>query len=190
MARKFLDDIRAAIDSQMPDNTVGAITPAIMRATLKDVIDSTIQDEAALLGNVTTSVTATPTWTPVPAAFWTSVIGGDATFLKMSQGAGTITGATVAGWSYTLQGVANLEAQNNADIEFAIGRGGAQFGQPITVTGRGAGRPIYARCFCIDISAQANSVYQLLVRSPTGANETISIINGALIGTINPTNNP
>ena len=48
MARRFLDDIRADIASQLPDNTVGAITPAIVRGLLNDIIASTVQDEVAM----------------------------------------------------------------------------------------------------------------------------------------------
>ena len=194
MARRFLDDLRADIINYIIDNDAGLITPAQVRTALLDIIDSTIQDEGAIIADHTAgapySFTATPTWTALPTAIWNGEVGGDADFVKVNEAGGEISSSSTAGWTYVLQGVISIVAANNADIEFAIGTDGDPTGTPITVTGRGSNRPVYGRCFRYDVSALANSSYQLFVRSPTGGSEAIEVDYVALICVIQPTNNP
>jgi len=117
MTRKFLDTLKTEMSGvgRIEDNTTGLVSPADVRAVLTDIIDSTVQDEASLKS------TAAFTGYSMPATY--AVIGGsgvydaetgdDGDFLNNDLTAGTITGTSVAGYSYvvdasiTLSNVAN-----------------------------------------------------------------------------------
>ena len=117
MTRKFLDTLKTEMSGvgRIEDNTTGLVSPADVRAVLTDIIDSTVQDEASLKS------TAVSTGYTMPDAY--AVIGGsgvydaetgdDGDFLNNDLTAGTITGTSVAGYSYvvdasiTLSNVAN-----------------------------------------------------------------------------------
>ena len=65
MARRFLDDVRADIQSLLPDNITGEISPADMRTLLTDITDSTIQDECIITGDVGATFALTGAFQPI-----------------------------------------------------------------------------------------------------------------------------
>jgi len=189
MARRFLDDIRAAIDAQMPDNTVGAITPAIMRTTLKDMIDSTIQDEAFIYGTTPTQINLTAAWVPVPVSFFQYQLGGDPDFLKINLATASITTAATAGFTYEAIAIVNMEAAQNNEAEFAIAINGVVSGLRVEVVGRGPGRSVNGIARDLSVSTPSNAVYTLMARAPSGGVSAI-LVSAGLAVTVLPTNNP
>jgi hypothetical protein len=95
MALKFIQDIKTEINTLLPDNSVGLITPALMRTVLQDMTDSLYTRAAALQGNheavpVPQLLTAIPTNYPAlynqlfnlnPSQFDADLVAGTITLL-------------------------------------------------------------------------------------------------------------
>lgn len=186
MARQFLDDLRTRIVNELPDNSVGLITPEIMRDLTRDIIDSTVQDEGAINGPGQTGVALTGTYQNLGG--YSSSQGGDGTFVKLDVGLGQIVTATTAGFTYEVLAAVSFEGSTNDEYEFAIGINGAPGAYQPSVTGRGPGRPssVYLRAY--QTSLPSDSVITVMARSPDNA--TIDVTDIILGAIILPTNNP
>ena len=190
MTRRFLDDIRADIASQMPDNTLGLITPAIVRNLLNDIIDSTIQDECGIVTSVPVAGFAvTTTFTPITTAVFTQDIGGDGSFLTVNAAGGNITLSSTAGFAYSVVAAISFEAPNNDEIEIVVLVDGVPKPYSPLGTGRGNNRPVTVYVDAIINPAPASALVQVGLRAPAGA--TTILIEDCVLGvTIQPTNNP
>lgn len=92
MTMKFLQQVGTEIVTNMPDNSVGAITPAIMRVTLQDMLDSLYPRSAAVVADraavpVAQALTTVPTNYP---ALYNGLIQTDPAVVAGNVAAGTI----------------------------------------------------------------------------------------------------
>lgn len=193
MTRKFLDDVRAEIDVNFPDNTTGAITPALTRSTLHDIVDSTVSDEALIAGAPeVTGYALTTTFSALTTGLYSAEAGGDGSFLTTNIAAGNITTSPTAGFTYSVSAALTVQAANNEIVEMAIMVNGVASRFQPSITGRGTNdRPVsvYIEAFVNGADSTANSVIQICARMPDGAG-TISIDDVILNVTIKPTNDP
>lgn len=189
MARGFLDPIRTRIAALYV--TGGGIEAPTEGSLMLDLLDSSIQDEAAIASNI--SSIAVPTavaWTPLTTGIYDTSVGGDADFLKVDVVAGTITTSATAGFTYILEGVISFsDVSSNTAIEFSILADGVQVGFIAAMTGGGGARPRTASFSHVILSASTNAVYTIGVQTPAAIN-SIDIISIGLSATIQPTNNP
>lgn len=196
MARRFLDDVRADIISGFADNTTGLITAAAMRQITRDMVDSSVDDEAGITAVATLPLTFTvpATFTPLNGALagatlFDVTIGGDGEFLIPQATQGAIVTASTPGFTYVSEAVIQLEMANNAEIEMALGIGGLP-GQFVTnIVGRGPGRAVGGFAKRYIAAAAASSSFQVLVRAPSGP-EQVTLVEATLGLVIKPTNNP
>ena len=191
MTRRFLDDVRADIDAVIVPNGAGAITAALMNPIMHDMIDSTIDDEGGIFG-------VTPvTGIPVTAAFselltlFTTELGGDGTFIIPAAALGQVTSSAVAGFTYNALVQLSVECANNSQFDFTVMQDGIAIGVGESVTGRGTGngRPVAVNIETLILSAPADAVYTVGVKSPDG-NSNINVIKASLFIVVKPTNNP
>lgn len=187
MARRFLDDIRADLLTLLPDNVVGEISPADVRGILRDIIDSTVQDEAALTSPPSTVLNLTPTPTEYPQIF-DAVIGGLPGFLVANAVTGRFELSPTPGFSYTFRYYLQAEGPQNAELNFNITRGGVVVGETYEIITRGPGRGTAAAAAWYEISGVANGTFGVALSSP--GSDTFTITNAFAIASIVPTNNP
>ena len=189
MSRRFLDDIRNDLTGLLV--TAGQTTAPELNALLIDMIDSTIQDEAAISSNTLSSGIATTTsFVSLTSDIYDSTIGEDAVFLKTSFTNGTITTTSTPGFTYEIAAKASIDGiDQNTSIEFTIMADGVAVGFVGATTGGHGSRPLSVDVTYIDVSVPADTVYTLGVRTADGA-ETINILSIVLGATIKPTNNP
>ena len=187
MARRFLDDIRADIISLLPDNTVGSITPAIVRGLLNDIIASTVQDEVAMTSPPSTVLNLTPTPTEYPQIFQ-AAIGNVPGFLTGNFTTGRFECSATPGWSYRFEFYLQAEGGQNNELGFQIMRNGVVVGERFEIITRGAGRGVTASAAWYEISAPANATYSIAISSP--GSDTFTITNAFALAAIVPTNNP
>ena len=188
MPRKFLDDVRADIQTLIADNTTGEIQPADVRSILTDIVDSTIQDECAISGDTGATIALTSAFSPITDGFDTTV-GGDGTWLKPNQATGTIVLNVQPGWTYSVLAVVTLQVVQNESLEFCILRDGvAGFFKP-TIAGAGVSRPNSVQLIDQILANTSNEEVQIGVRAIDGA-ASVDIIDVVLEVTVLPTNNP
>lgn len=189
MTRRFLDDIRSDIVTLMPDNNIGAITPAITRGILTDMVDSTVQDEGAISANAPTlGIATTDSFTQLTTPYAQNA-GGDGDFITPDQINGEITTSSTAGFTYSLIGSIAFEGSANDPFEFVILEDGSPVGFITRETGEGNNDPVSSYVRTLIDAAPADAVYSIGVRTPEG-NNTIDILDIELVAIIQPTNNP
>jgi hypothetical protein len=191
MARRFLDSIRADIASQLADNVTGNITAPVMQNLLLDMIDSTIQDEAAIASNaISLAVPTAIDWTSLAVGVYDITVGGDATFLKLDAVNGTVTTSATAGFTYEFEGkISFSDIGSNTPIDFSILADGVQVGFIAAMTGGGGTRARTSAFSHISLSATPNAVYTIGVRTPNSIN-ALDILSVGITAIITPTNNP
>ena len=187
MARRFLDDIRADIQTEFANNTVGAITAADVRNVLTDIIDSTVQDEGFLYTQTTSAaIPLTGTFQNIDP--WTEELGGDGEFVIPNLSSGNIATGAHGGWSYDLAFELRVTAANNEVFEFTLGRNGVPYGYIASLEGNGADERSVSGSMPI-IASVSTEVITLMARAVDGAGNLV--IEGGLLGvTVLPTNNP
>lgn len=188
MTRRFLDDIRANITALLV--TAGETTAPDLAALMIDQVDSVVDDEAAIAS--TTPSLAVPTaiaWQPLTTGIYDISVGGDGDFLKVDATAGNITGSSVAGFTYELDGkISFQDLGSNVAINFSILVDGVQAGFIAALTGGGGTRPRTAAFTHIVLSAPADALFQIGIQTPDGV-QAIDIGSVGLQATIKPTNN-
>jgi len=198
MARKFLDEVRTDITTKLADNTTGDISALDVREVLRDLLDSSISDEAAFTNALTppvVSMALDATWKPLTDANVTGgvafdmVVGGDAEFLRMLPSDSGIRGSAVAGYSYNVKGSISIDAATNTSIQVAMGMNGEPGVLVQTIIGTNGVRFTGAYLERYILSAPADALFQLLVRAPDGPT-TASISSRGFGAIILPTNNP
>ncbi|AUR97446.1 hypothetical protein NVP1239O_10 [Vibrio phage 1.239.O._10N.261.52.F6] len=188
MTRRFLDDIRAEINTYLVAG--GDTTASELNPTLIDMLDSTIEDESAIFSLVQTdNVPTTTEWTKINTTVYGGSQGGDGVFLKPDFANGQIVTNTVAGFSYNVGAAISFEGQANTRFDFRLLKDGIPVGIIDIQTGEGNNDPITANPRAYIPSADSDAVFSVGVRSPDGANN-IDIISAVLYATILPTNNP
>ena len=134
MTRKYSNDIRAEIDTLVPDNTTGQVTPAGIRQIMHDIVDSFTPAYGALRRTASTMVALTTT--PTKLVVYDEVVRSTPE-LVASAANDTIT-ATRAG-SYNFSFTSSLSGQNNSDIVMELFRNGLSTPWRALTTTTGAG---------------------------------------------------
>jgi len=192
VSRKFLDDIRAEITSQMPDNSVGLVTPAIVRGIMRDIVDSTVEDVAFIYrtGGPATGYARTATAALLPNLFDADYLASNMDGTTTQITAGTITLGTVAGRQY--KGTFNItfEGANGTEVQAGLFIGGVL--SPLW--GAAASVPAASRQVTITMpwyinKSVASQVIGPALWLPNGAG-TIDVTAVQFSCSIMPTNNP
>ena len=192
MSRKFLDDIRAEITSQMPDNNVGLVTPAIVRGIMQDIVDSTVEDVAFIYrtGGPLVGYARTATAALLPTLFDANYLATNMDGVATQQAAGTITLGNVAGRQY--KGTFNItfEGANGSEVQAGLFIGGVL--SPLW--GAAASVPAANRQVTITMpwyinKSVASQVIGPALWLPNGAG-TIDVTAVQFSCSIMPTNNP
>lgn len=114
MALKFIQTIRNEINSKLPDNTSGLITPALLREVVTDITDSTFNRGSSIFGDhQTTPVNQALTVTPTnyPSLYNNSInLSPEAFGVDQAQGAITLL---QAGFVHTFGVSGNIAGPNN-----------------------------------------------------------------------------
>lgn len=189
MTRRFLDDVRADLSNLMTDNTQGLIEASSLLSLQIDVIDSVIQDECALqMSTRVDNYALTDVMAPLLGAF-DGAQGGDAEFLKVDVGAGTITTATIAGYSYDITGIISFEGGANDEYAVQLLVDGVPYGFKGSLTAEGPNDPVEGTFRAVINAATADAVLQFGIQSQD-ATDTVDILDAVLYVEVQPTNNP
>lgn len=187
MARLFLDTLKQNIATNIPDNAVGAVTPAIIRSIMTDIIDSTTNDEVEMWTSATVGPIAL-TGTYQDLLVFDTVEGGDA-FLIPNAPAGSITTGPSAGFSYRVIAQIQYTAGNNEQVEFVMAAGGIPFSFVSGYTTPNNGAQVTALVDVFANSVPANTVVTLQAKALDGT-ATINVLQSSFLMAILPTNNP
>jgi len=190
MTMQFLSVLKANINSQMPDNSVGAITPAIMRANLQDIVDSLYYRSAALIGDhaavpIAQALTTTPTNYP---NLYTNLIEVDPAVVTGD----IVTGETeplLTGFVNEILMAFTASGANGRIVTARLAKNGTvqdRFTFGVTMTGPGE---LQAGSIALPtIGVNANDVFTLLLSVDVNASITFSSIS--LVNRIIPTFSP
>lgn len=187
--RKFLDNVRAAIVAQLV--TAGETTAPQLNDILIDLIDSSIEDEGGITSTTPVNgVDVDLTYTEITSVF-TANVGGDGAFIKPDFTVGAVQTSPTAGFSYHVLVQLSVEIAKNDRFDFTVVQDGVAIGVGTSVTGNGVGndRPVGVNMNVLVLSAPANAVYTVAVKSPDGAS-TMNVLKASLFTVIKPTNNP
>jgi hypothetical protein len=189
--RRFLDDVRQDINDIIKTNGNAEITAPLLNGLMIDMVDSTIQDESVIASNIPSGpIPTTTTFTPLTTGIYDESSGGDGNFLKPDPINGEVVSGPIAGFSYTVRGLVSIsDTQNNRLINFVILKDGVPAGFISQNVGRGNGKPTSLSIEHYSLSTPSNTVYQIGVETPDGAN-TVDILSIGLSLTIQATNNP
>ena len=153
-----------------------------------DVMDSSVEDEAALYSTApTVGVVVGATFAKLAGVF-DSAVGGDGSFLITDAVAETVTTSSTAGFTYGLGCELTFTAANNAVVDFAIAVDGTVQQYIASATARGSSRPVSISLSSVILSANASSVVELYALSTDTA--SLDVLDGYLLTSIRPTNNP
>jgi len=190
MARRFLNDVRADIDTDIATNGVGNISALILNPILNDMVDSTVQKSSAIFGFTPVALIATAITFQSLTTVYEGETGDDGDFLNTDFLNGTITNSATAGFTYDLFGnVSYTDVGNGIPVEFAILLNGVEQGFVASTTGGGTGDPVSAAFIHTDLSAPSSGVWSIGVRTPNGV-DTIDIISIAMGCVVQPTDGP
>jgi hypothetical protein len=185
MALMFINDVKAEINSQLPDNSTGAITPAILRGVLQDMTDSLYGRGAAILGThspaVVLALTAALTkFTTLfltqinanAAVFTTSIVNGDITTHE-------------GGFFHEFTITAVFDGATNTDVRFALFKNNLQVGGAFGAQTTGAGELVTLQASLAQTGVVDGDVFDVRVASVPNAN--INFHNFVLNALLQPT---
>jgi hypothetical protein len=187
MTRRFLDNVRSDINTQIVTNTNGDITAVVLAPLMIDTIDSSIQDESRLLKTVEELAIPITTVYTAPVVY-DSAEGGDATFLKVNLPAGTITTNTVAGFTYDVFLVLTFIGIQNTRYDATFLLNGVAVGLEVSAIGFGINDPTTIQIQSTSLSTASDSVISVGIKADIAGN--IDLLQAALRVDIMPTNNP
>lgn len=186
MTLKFIQDLKNEINSLLPDNSVGLITPATMRAVLQDMTDSLYSRAGALWRNDPTAVaqalTATPTNYP---AIYDTQRAVDPAVVAATLAAGVVTPA-VTGFGSTANISFTVDGANGRIVTAVLAKNGTPIvNSRISVTCSGAGNKESASISIPVVGIAAGDNFTLLLSVDTPA--SINVWQQTLLISINPT---
>ena len=189
MARKFLDDVRAEINTLINDNASGEISPLDVRTCLIDIVDSGVQDESYIFGDVPDQPFALTGAYQSIGTLYTTGVPAVPGFVTPNSGAGTITLSATAGFTYSIKTQITLSTSNNEEVDFRIGINGVPVGYVGSIIGSAGGRELSVSVEYILLAAGVSDVITLMARAADGSG-TMSVDSIFLFAAILPTNNP
>ena len=180
MARKTIVELLAEIGTMFPDNNTGAITPAIQRAFLTDLVDTytpaygaiSIETGVARTFNITPSLLVWSTNYIAQSPEWTA----DAPTGKITRAQAVITNRISVN--------VDVELPANRELIATLYKNGVATTWRTKISGSGAGRPAVLSLEAIDYNA-TQAEYQLYCQCDAdGVACTFS--NGIFLGSVVP----
>jgi hypothetical protein len=187
MTRKTMLALLAQADTTLEDNTAGGITPADIRAMVKDIVDSFCPGYGAATSvNLTmaalgTTPRAIPYQTKLAETAEFVVVLNAGTIKRLAQGLPT----TVNRVSF----YADVAAASGAEVSFALYRNGAAVpGAAMTVTGQGIGNFSLA-AFTAGLTSLDGQdyVYEVRAAKISGATDDVQLSNVRFVVEVVPT---
>lgn len=180
--RKSTQELLAEIDAQLPDNTIGAITPAILRGVLNDIVMAFQPAYGYLQQNtgVVLTLGTTPTQVPFNTHFTSDAAQVGATGGATANLSPVNAGTTVFEFS------GDIETSNGRFITFTLYKNGSPTTWRVTGNGAGAGNPIAVAFSAIDYADPA-AVYSLWAAAEV-AGTSVTFSNAAFLASIEPVN--
>ena len=180
--RKSTQELLAEIATQLPDNSIGAITPAVLRGVLNDIVMA-FQPAYGYLqqsSGVVLTLGTTPTQVPFNTPFTS-----DATQIGATGGV-TANLAPVNAGATAFQFSGDIEASNGRFITFTLYKNDVPTTWRVTGNGAGAGNPIAVAFSAIDYADPA-AVYSLWASAEV-AGTSVTFSNAAFLASVEPVN--
>jgi hypothetical protein len=176
MSRQLTNQLIADLNSRIPDNTTGQVTPAQMRSVLTDVIQSLRPAFATMWGNHNTtpkSVTLnSATWTIINATgMWPNFGLSDSTELDLSTTTGSFL-VKFPGYVHGQSGKMSFIGPNGRVLQVSVGYNGIPVGPIATINCDGKDMSIADDLIWLP---PENAQLQFLAKWATGASAAISI---------------
>ena len=181
MPRLSITQLEAQANSTLPDNSIGAITPADVRDMILEFLKA-IRPAYGILQKTTPqtlNLGTTPQLIP-----YTSTSNSDINQTTSSIPNGTVT-RSERGTS-TINFTMDLECASNRFITFTLFKNGVATPWRITGTGAGSGKPVGVSLTAIDYADPA-ATYEVRVGADTAGTSTI-LSNGGLLLSVDPVN--
>lgn len=139
MTRKLTDALKAELIGNLPDNTVGEISPADVRAALVDILDSLRPSYGALIGSPAepVAITLTQTWQPIPLTVWTAKIESDPNEIGADQANGELV-IKFDRYNPRFQAEVSFTADNAEETLWTFAVDGIPVGITMSMDGHGA----------------------------------------------------
>jgi hypothetical protein len=187
MTRRFLDNVRSDINTQIVTNANGDITAVVLAPLMIDTIDSCVIDQSRLIKNVPEAAVALTTVYTQPIIYNESE-GGDATFLKVNLGAGSITTNVTEGFTYNVEMFISFIGINNTRYDASFLVNGVPTGITVSTIRSGADEQSLLTLTGTALSAASNSTVTIGLKADVAGD--IEILAAVLRVDIAPTNNP
>jgi hypothetical protein len=163
MALKFIQTIKNEITANMPDNSAGLITPAILRTTLQDMVDSLYNRTGSIFGDrnaapLAQALTTTPTNYP---ALYNASSALDPGILAADSVAGTVK---VIPAGFVMEGSLSftMDGANGRVVTAVLAKNGIAIPRfAISATMTGAGQKHSANIAIPLIGVSANDVFTM-----------------------------
>jgi hypothetical protein len=158
MARKSIEQLIAQANADFPDNTIGLITPAKLRAWCVDFLTTM----SPAYGYLQLVGPASQTFNIAPSLMvFTTATDSDATQTSSVVPASTVTRAE-AGVA-TIVFTANVACAVNRFVTFKLFKNGVATPWSVTATGGGAANPVAVSMTAVDPSTSPGAVYTIRV---------------------------
>jgi hypothetical protein len=181
MPRKSIVELIAQAQSSFPDNTTGAITPALLRGMFEDFLHAIAPAYGYLLKSAPQTVNLG--LTPIAIAY-TTAQSSDINQLTASAATGKIS--RYERGTSTINFTMDIECAANRFITAALFKNGVATPWAITVNGAGAGNPVGMALTAVDYADPAAEYEIRLSAETAGVSTTIN--NGGLIISVDPVN--
>lgn len=174
MALEHITDLGAIIDADLPDNATGAITPAVLRSVLHDMVDSLWGRACSLFGEhisvpIVAACTATPTNFP---ALQDEVVNNNPTMFTVNIAASTITVLSPgAGYAFTFILGFTCAGTAGVDVQGLLYKNSVRVDRFSAATEcTGAGKMVGGAFSALVTGVVANDVFEVRFATPGGAN--------------------
>ena len=182
MPRKSIVELTAQAAASFPDNTTGAITPALLRTMFEDFLKAIAP--AYGICQKTAPQTINLGLTPVAIAY-TTAQSSDINQLTASAATGKIS--RLERGTSTINFTMDIECAANRFITATLFKNGVATLWRITTNGAGSGNPVGMALTAIDYADPA-AEYEVRLSAETAGVSTV-ISNGAFLISVDPVNN-
>jgi hypothetical protein len=131
MTRRYTDQLLQELPNELPDNTGGDITPAVLRQMVTDIVQSLRPAFAAMEGNhqaAPVQVTLNnSTWTPLVTGIYTAGMASDSAELAYNMTTGSLV-TKFSDFIHFFTSELSFEGPNGRNLDLSIGVNGAAVG--------------------------------------------------------------
>jgi len=179
MTIKSTNELLAQADATLPDNNTQLITPAAIRAMIKDFIDTVSPAYGGI--NITSSLYAV-TAAPAKLSPWTAITTQTAGYYAASAALGEVTraiaSASLAGATDFITIGGGVQGANNANLTLELYKDGLATGLKASVTCTGPTETVGFNIAGLQYKGGADAVYDLRANGPAG---NYTLVNVAMI---------